>query len=76
MIHEFQNPVPVMTEHGKGFVWYVRENGTFENDVFAVILCDGGLVRHYNSNQFYIEKNATFEIKNNEIQKDNNKKES
>lgn len=66
IIHEFHNAIPVITEHGKGFVWYVRDGGNWENDIFCVILCDGGLVKYYTAQQFTIEKNGTFEIINHE----------
>lgn len=69
MIYEFNNPIPVITEHGKGYIWYVRDNGSFENDVFAIILCNGGLIKHYTSKQFVVEKNGTFEIENHELKK-------
>lgn len=65
-IHEFHSPIPVITEHGKGFVWYVRDGGNWENDIFCIILCDGGLIKYYTSKQFTIEKNGTFEIINHE----------
>lgn len=62
MIHEFFNPIPVNTEHGRGYVWYVRDSGSYENDIFCIILCNGGEVKHYRSDQFTIEKNGTLEI--------------
>ena len=68
MIHEFANPIPVVVEDGKnGYALYVRDSGTFENDVWCVVLCDGGHVRHYLSNQIRIYKNETFGIKKDEI---------
>jgi len=69
MIHEFSNPIPVVTEHGEGYVWYVRDGGSFENDIFCIILCDGGFVKHYRSDQFIIHKNGTLNIINNETEK-------
>lgn len=62
MIHEFKNPIPCKTEHGEGYIWYVRDGGTWENDIFCVVLCEGGIVRHYRSDQFTILKNLTFGI--------------
>lgn len=62
MMLEFQNPIPVVTEHGEGYAIYVRDGSTFENDCWAVVLCDGGLVRHYLSNQITIYFNSTFGI--------------
>lgn len=73
MIHEFKRPIPVLTEHGKGYVWFVRNGGNWENDIFCIILCDGGKVRFYTNRQFTIERNETFEIKSHEIKKTNTK---
>ncbi len=67
MYHEFKNPIPVIVNENsikkEGYVWYVRDGGTFENDIFCIVLCEGGLVRHYRSDQFTIAKNLTFDIK-------------
>jgi hypothetical protein len=54
MMMQFLTPIPVIVEEGKrGFALYVTN----------ICLCDGGIVRHYKSNQIKIEQNATFEIK-------------
>jgi hypothetical protein len=61
---EFKNPIPVIVEDNKeGYAVYVRDGGTFENDIWCVVLCDGGNVRHYRSDQIKIHFNATFNIK-------------
>jgi hypothetical protein len=68
LIHEFANPIPVVVEDGKdGYALYVRDAGSFENDVWCVVLCKGGHVRHYLSNQIRIYKNETFGIEKHEI---------
>ena len=60
---EFKNPIPVLTENGMdGYAIYVRDGGTFENDIWCVVLCEGGIVRHYRSDQIRIHANATFDI--------------
>jgi|TARA_S200002703_G_scaffold70125_1_gene60746 hypothetical protein len=60
---EFKQPIPVVTIDGlEGYAIYVRDGGTFENDVWCVALCNGGEIRHYLSNQIRIFKNATFGI--------------
>lgn len=74
MIHEFHNPIPVITIDGKeGYVWYVQTGGQWENDIYTVVLCEGGIIRHFLSNQIFIYYNSTFEIKpklnNNEVKK-------
>lgn len=71
MIHEFRNPIPIVVEGDKnGYALYVRDGGTFENDIWCVVLCDGGDVRHYMSNQIKMYVNATLGITK---QKDNEK---
>lgn len=67
MIHEFNHPIPVIVEQNKeGYAIYVQSSGTFENDIWCVCLCDGGIVRHYRSDQIKIHFNSTFDIcKNN-----------
>ena len=62
MIHEFVNPVPVVTPMGGGYVWYVTSAGTWENDIFTVVLEDGGKILHFRSDQIVIHKNGTFDI--------------
>jgi hypothetical protein len=67
MIHEFRNPIPVVVAGGlEGYAIYVRDGGTFENDIWCVVLCDGGRVRHYRSDQILIHRNATFEVTSSE----------
>jgi hypothetical protein len=61
---EFNKPIPVITEDGReGYAIYVESSGMFENDVWCVVLCEGGLIRHYNTSQLKVHYNATFEIK-------------
>lgn len=63
MIHEFNNPIPVIVEGDKeGYAIYVRDGGTYENDIWCVALCDGGIVRHYRSDQIIMYSNATFDV--------------
>lgn len=66
-IHEFAKPIPVVVEGGKeGFAIYVEAGGMFENDVWCVVLCDGGIVRHYTSDQIRVHGNSTFGIRRKE----------
>lgn len=61
---EFKKPIPVVVEGDKdGYAIYVTNNGMLENDTWCIVLCDGGIVRHYLSNQIKIFHNATFYIK-------------
>lgn len=63
MMMEFRNPMPVVTPVGDGYAIYVRDGGTLENDIFTVVLEEGGIVRHFRSDQILIHANATFDIK-------------
>lgn len=63
MIHEFRNPMPVETPLGYGMVIYVRDGGTFANDVFAIVLDNDGTLRHFSSDQFQFLRNDTFGIR-------------
>ena len=61
---EFKKPIPVIVEEDKeGYALYVTDSGLLENDIWCVVLCDGGYVRHYRSDQIKIHYNATFGIK-------------
>ena len=63
MIYEFRNPMPVETDLGYGMMLYVRDGGTFSNDVFAIVLDDDGVIRHFTSDQFRLVRNDTFQIR-------------
>jgi hypothetical protein len=60
---EFKNPIPVIVEGKEGYALYVTNSGTWENDIWCVVHCDGGIVRHYRSDQIKIHENGTFDIK-------------
>ena len=60
---EFSKPIPVVVEGDKdGYAIYVVNSGMFENDVWCVVLCDGGDVRHYATDQIKIYANASRNI--------------
>jgi hypothetical protein len=63
MFLEFRNPLPVVTPLGGGYAIYVRDGGTWENDIFAVVLEEGGFIKHFTSEQIKVWQNATFNIK-------------
>lgn len=64
---EFKNPIPVIVEGDKeGYAIYVTNGGTWENDIWCVVHCEGGIIRHYMSDQIKMYKNGTFEIKSKE----------
>jgi hypothetical protein len=62
MMLEFKNPIPVVVEDKEGYAIYVTSGGQFENDIWCVVHCDGGIVRHYLTNQIKIHTNATLGI--------------
>ena len=63
MIYEFRNPMPVETPLGYGMAIYVRDGGTFSNDVFAIVLDKDGVIRHMTTDQFRLVRNDTFDIR-------------
>ena len=64
MIHEFRRPLPVVIEGTReGYALYVESSGMWENDTWCVVLCDGGIVRHYTTSQIRVHFNATFGIR-------------
>jgi hypothetical protein len=67
---EFQNPIPVIVENEiEGYAIYVTNGGSFENDMWCVAHCNGGIVRHYRSDQIKIYINATLGIQKMETPK-------
>lgn len=65
---EFRSPIPVvvMPSNENGYAIYVTNGGSFENDIWCVVLCDGGIIRHYRSDQIRMYVNATLSIKKGE----------
>jgi hypothetical protein len=55
---ELRNPLPVVTPLGEGYALYVRDGGTFENDVWCVVLDDARIL-HFRSNELRYVGNAT-----------------
>ena len=64
MFLEFRNPIPVNTEIGYGWLMYVRDGGTWSNDIFAVGMELDGVIRHMRTDQFKVLQNNTFDIEN------------
>ena len=62
MLIEFQKAIPVVTEHGDGYAIYAESGGWPENDIWTIVLCEGGFVRHYRTDQIKIHHNATYGI--------------
>lgn len=67
MIHELTKPIPVITPLGNGWVWYIKDNGMFENDELTVVLFDGGTIKHFTTEQVRLWHNETYDIKKNEF---------
>lgn len=55
-------PIPVTTPLGDGYILYVKENGMLENDEVAVVINDGGGIKHFNTGQIKVWHNATYGI--------------
>lgn len=67
MIYEPKRPMPVTTPLGNGWVWYIKDNGMFENDELTVVLFDGGAIKHFTTEQVKVWHNETYDIKKNEF---------
>lgn len=61
---QFNTPIPIVVKETKedGYALYVESGGMLENDIWTCVLCDGGIIRHYNTSQLVIYNNATFNI--------------
>ena len=61
---QFNIPIPVVIKDGNcdGYAIYAESSGMFENDIWCIVLCDGGDVRHYRSDQIKIHSNATLDL--------------
>lgn len=67
MIHECRKPIPCTTPLGEGYIWYIKDNGMYENDEYTVVLLDGGTVRHFTSDQIKIWANDTYTIRKKDL---------
>lgn len=57
-------PIPVVVEGDKdGYVLYVESSKMLENDVWTIVHCDGGIIRHYTTDQVRVHQNLTFGIR-------------
>jgi hypothetical protein len=54
--------MPVITPVGGGYAIYVRDGGTWENDIWCVVLEKGGSILYFRADQIRMYKNATFDI--------------
>ncbi len=60
---QFKTPIPVIVEENKeGYAIYISNSGTFENDIWCIVHCNTGIVRHYRTDQIRIHENGTFDI--------------
>jgi hypothetical protein len=59
---EFRKPIPVITPMGGAYAIYVTNGGTFENDIWTVVMENGGNILHFRSDHIKMYKNATFDI--------------
>lgn len=63
MIEFAPYPIPVVVEDNKeAYLLYVQSGEQFENDIWTCVHCEGGIVRHYLTNQILIHKNFTLGI--------------
>lgn len=62
---EFKNPIPVIVSETQeeGLAIYVTSGGTYENDIWTIVLCEGGKIISVTINQIKIKSNKTFDIR-------------
>lgn len=61
---EFKKPIPVIVKetNQEAMAIYAVSGGTFENDLWTVVLCDGGDIITVRLDQIRVYKNKTFDI--------------
>lgn len=62
MIFEPRNPIPCVTPLGDAYILYIKPNGFLENDEVTCVLCDGGFIKHFTTDQIQIWNNLTYTI--------------
>lgn len=62
---EFKNPIPVIVNETQeeGLAIYVTSGGTYENDIWTIVLCEGGKIISVTIDQIKIKSNKTFDIR-------------
>lgn len=65
MMLEFKNPIPVLIKETKqeAYAIYAVNGGMFENDIWAVVVCETSEILHCRTDQLLMYKNHTFGIK-------------
>jgi hypothetical protein len=63
MMFELRTPLPVVTPLGDGYVIYITNGGMYENDIFTIVLEEGGYIKHFRSDQIKVHQNLTYDIK-------------
>jgi hypothetical protein len=61
---QFRTAIPIVIKKTNecGYAIYVESGGIYENDIWTCVLSNGGIVRHYTTDQLLIHTNATFDI--------------
>lgn len=58
---EFKNPIPVLVGEQEGYAVYVTNGGTFEHDIWCVVMCKDRKVKHVRTDQLRIHPSTTFD---------------
>ena len=58
------NPIPVIIKEtgAEAIAIYCLSGGSFENDIWTVVLCNGGEIIHVRTDQIKMYTNKTFDI--------------
>lgn len=61
---EFKNPIPVIIKETgvEAMAIYAVTGGTFENDLWTVVICEGGDIITVRIDQIKMYNNKTFDI--------------
>lgn len=61
---EFRNPIPVIIKETKqeAYAIYAVSGGTFENDLWTIVVCETSEILHCRTDQLLMYRNKTFGI--------------
>jgi hypothetical protein len=62
MFHEIKQLMYLNTPHGLGIALFIIDYGVQANTIWVVANEKDGAIRHYDSNQITLSKNATIEL--------------
>ncbi len=63
-IHEFRKPIKVIVKETmeEAYALYTESGDMYSNDIWTIVLCNGGQILHCTTQQILVEVNKTFGI--------------